>query len=285
MKNHNICLLKLYDIYPSLNKATKKVAKYVLDHPEKIIKMSIVELAKKCGVSTFTIGKLCNELSLKGYKEFKIKLFNSVPLISLKNIHEKVMFNDNSMDIAKKVCSSHIQALKSTLSYQDQGVLSKAIDILSQAGKILFFGFAGSFRVAFDAEHKFFRLGINCYALSDSHMQVMYSSLLNPSDVVIIITNTGRSKELIETINIIRKTKAKIITITSYTQSPVAKLSDLVIGVKATETAYRNEPMEVRICQLYIIDILFVGVALNKKDIILRNLYKTRQSLEIKRVN
>ena len=167
----------------------------------------------------------------------------------------------------------------------DQGVLSKAIDVLSQAGKILFFGLAGSFRVAFDAEHKFFRLGINCYALSDPHMQAMYSALLNPSDVVIIITNTGRSKELLETIEIIRTTKAKIITITSHTQSPIAKLSDLVIGVKAIETTYRNEPMEVRICQLYIIDILFIGVALKRKDVILENLYKTRQSLEKKRVH
>jgi RpiR family carbohydrate utilization transcriptional regulator len=55
------------------------------------------------------------------------------------------------------------------------------------AGKrrIEFFGVGNSGVVAQDAQHKFFRLGVNGVAYSDGHMQVMSASLLGPGDCVV----------------------------------------------------------------------------------------------------
>ena len=59
--------------------------------------------------------------------------------------------------------------------------------------------------VAADAQHKFFRLGVNAHAVSDSHIQVMSATMLKPGDVAVIISNSGRSKDLIDVAEIARR--------------------------------------------------------------------------------
>ena len=47
--------------------------------------------------------------------------------------------------------------------------------------------------MAQDAQHKFFRLGVNTIAYSDGHMQVMGATLLGPGDCVVVVSNSGRT--------------------------------------------------------------------------------------------
>ena len=52
--------------------------------------------------------------------------------------------------------------------------------------------------VALDAQHKFFRLGVNTISWSDGHMQVMSATLLGPGDCVVVISNSGRTRDLMD---------------------------------------------------------------------------------------
>lgn len=280
----NTCILKIHSVYPSLSKALRKVADYTIEHPQEVASMSISQLAEKSGVSEFSVVKLCHRLSYRGYTELRLKLVQTDSLM-LRDIHEEVEEDDTPYEVARKLCNSHRQAIESTLMVQDQSVLAEATEILAAADTLLFFGFAGSACVAFDAEHKFFRTGAKCRAVCDGHMQAMLASLLTPRDVVVAFSNTGSTKELIDNLDVARLSGAKIITVTCHSQSPVARVSDVVIPVSAVETAYRTEPMEVRIAMLYVVDILFTGVALRKKNLVLDNLTRTRKALFSKRTS
>jgi len=282
--SNNACILKIHSVYPSLSKALKKAADYIIEHPQEVASMSISQLAEKSGVSEFSIVKLCHRLSYKGYTELRLKLVQTDSLM-LHDIYEEVEENDTPYEVARKLCNSHRQALESTLKVQDQSVLEEAAKILATADTLLFFGFAGSACVASDAEHKFFRTGAKCRAVHDGHMQAMLASLLTPKDVVVAFSNTGSTKELLDNLEVARQSGAKIIAVTCHSQSPVARIADLVIPVSAVETAYRTEPMEVRIAMLYIVDILFTAVALRKKDLVFDNLTRTRKALFSKRAS
>jgi len=51
----------------------KEIAHYILNEGEKVLNLSIKELAKKTYTSPATIGRRCHKIRLKGYCYFKIK--------------------------------------------------------------------------------------------------------------------------------------------------------------------------------------------------------------------
>ena len=162
--------------------------------------------------------------------------------------------------------------------------IQQAIEAMDKANKLEFYGLGTSAAVAKDAYHKFFRLNFDCRYLEDSHMQAMSAAMLRPDDVAVAISNSGSSKDVIEALKQARQAGAKTICITSHPASPLAKVADIKIFTKSAENLYRGEPMENRIAQIYVIDLLFVALALRRKDDFIANLEKTRKALTKKKL-
>jgi RpiR family transcriptional regulator, carbohydrate utilization regulator len=145
----------------------------------------------------------------------------------------------------------------------------RAIAALVQACKhkkrIEFYGVGNSGIVAQDAQHKFFRLGVNASAVSDGHVQVMSATMLEPGDCVVIISNSGRSKDLLDAAEIARRKQATTIVITA-SGSPLAHTAtaaqQIHLAADHPEDYDRYSPMVSRLLHLVIIDILTTGVAL-----------------------
>ena len=154
------------------------------------------------------------------------------------------------------------------LKYRNEAstsALEKAAEILAatyQTGKrIEFYGAGNSGIVAQDAQHKFFRLGVNAIAYSDGHMQVMSASMLNAGDCVVIISNSGRTRDLMDACDIARKNGATTIVITT-SGSPLASAGHVHLAANHPEGFERYSPMVSRLLHLMIIDILATCVAL-----------------------
>jgi RpiR family carbohydrate utilization transcriptional regulator len=115
--------------------------------------------------------------------------------------------------------------------------------------------------VAHDAQHKFFRLGIHAIAYSDGHMQVMSASLLGPGDSLVIVSNSGRTRDLMDAADIARKHGATVITITA-SGSPLASAGHVHLAADHPEGYDKYSPMTSRLLHLMIIDVLATGLAL-----------------------
>ena len=115
--------------------------------------------------------------------------------------------------------------------------------------------------VAQDAQYKFFRLGVNAIAYSDGHMQVMSASILGPGDCVVLISNSGRTRDLMDACDIARKNGATTLTITA-SGSPLAAASHIHLSADHPEGFDRYSPMVSRLLHLLIIDVLTTNVAL-----------------------
>jgi len=114
-------------------------------------------------------------------------------------------------------------------------------------------------------------------------MQITYSALATAEDVIIAISNTGSNKELYDSIKVAKSNGAKTIAITGHLKSPIANLSDIVLLSYGKESKFRSEAMESRLSSLMLIDLLYIGVALKKKDELLNNLEKIRKAIAIRR--
>lgn len=275
-------LERIRELYPELKGVEKKIAEYIMQNPERIIKLSITELSDECQSGEATIFRVCKKLGYKGYQELKIKIASEV-IEPIKDIHEEISENDSTFIIMEKVFKSTIYSLEKTMKLNKSSEIEKSISYLLNAETIAFFGMGGSASLAFDGYHKFLRTGKKCEYHSDTHLQVMTAALLKKNDCIIAISNTGSNKELVDNISAARENGVNIISITSNAKSPLSEVSDAVLLSYGKEKSFKSEATESKISTAAIIDTLFVNVCLKNRDQYKETITKIREAIAKKR--
>jgi RpiR family carbohydrate utilization transcriptional regulator len=226
--------------------------------------LPITELALRSHVSKPTVVRFCRSMGYDGLSDFKLKLAGSVSE-GVPFIHRSVDVDDKTNDVMVKVIDNTVAAFLKYRNDASSAAIEKATDALAatyNAGKrIEFFGVGNSGIVAQDAQHKFFRLGVTSIAYSDGHMQVMSASLLGPGDCVVVISNSGRTRDLMDSCEIAKKNGATTIVITA-TGSPLAAAGQIHLAADHPEGYDRYSPMVSRLMHLMIIDIVATCLAL-----------------------
>jgi RpiR family carbohydrate utilization transcriptional regulator len=249
---------------PSLAPAEQRVGKLCLADPRAFAKLPVGVLADRSHVSKPTVVRFCRSVGYDGLADFKRKLAGTVNE-GVPFIHRSVDSDDKTADVMVKVIDNTVAAF---LKYRNEAstlAIDRAVAALmvAYAGKhrIQFFGVGNSGVVAQDAQHKFFRLGVNAVAYSDGHMQVMSASTLVPGDCVVVISNSGRTRDLMDACDIARKNGATTVVITA-SGSPLASAGHIHLSADHPEGFDRYSPMVSRLLHLMIIDILATCMAL-----------------------
>ena len=271
---------------PSLAPAEQRVGKLCLADPRAFAKLPVSELADRSHVSKPTVVRFCRSVGYDGLSDFKLKLAGTVNE-GVPFIHRSVDADDKIGDVMVKVIDNTVAAL---LKYRNDAstlAIEKAVVALVQAyqagRQIQFFGVGNSGIVAQDAQHKFFRLGVNTTAYSDGHMQVMSASVLKAGDCVVVISNSGRTRDLMDACDIARKNGATTIVVTA-SGSPLASAGHIHLSADHPEGYDKYSPMVSRLLHLMMIDILATAVALRIGSATLQPmLSEMRQNLRSKR--
>jgi RpiR family carbohydrate utilization transcriptional regulator len=249
---------------PSLAPAEQRVARLVLSNPRQFASLPVSELAERAHVSKPTVVRFCRSMGYDGLSDFKLKLVGTVSE-GVPFIHRSVDPDDKVSDVLVKVIDNSVAAFLRYRNEASTSALEKAADALENAYKhnhrIEFYGVGNSGIVAMDAQHKFFRLGVNSIAYNDGHMQVMSAALRQPGDVVVIISNSGRTRDLMDAGDIARKHGATTIVITA-SGSPLAAAGHIHLAADHPEGYDRYSPMTSRLLHLMIIDVLATCLAL-----------------------
>lgn len=266
----------------NMRRSERKVAEYVLAHPQDIIHMRIVDLAQEAHVSEPTVVRFCRAINCDGFQSFKLALVQQ--LASAPSIVEYTVDEyDSIVTYSTKVIDATIETLSRVRDGLDPETLDRAISALSKANRVEFYGFGGSSSVAMDAQHKFFRLQIISAAYSDAHIQTMAALSLTADDVVVAISQSGRTQTLVDSIALAQQSGAFVISL-SPSGTPVSSKSDLPIFIDVDEDTEIFTPISSRIAHLSIIDILAVGVAKSRSHKLTDHLKKIKLSLQPLRV-
>jgi RpiR family carbohydrate utilization transcriptional regulator len=274
---------------PALPPAEQRVAKLVLSDARTFASLPVSELADRAHVSKPTVVRFCRSVGYDGLADFKLKLAGSVNE-GVPFVHRSVDEDDKPSDLIVKVIDNAVSAL---LKYRNDAAghaFERAISALSetcrQGRRIEFYGVGNSGIVAQDAQHKFFRLGVNAVACSDGHVQVMSATMLQPGDCAVVISNSGRSRDLIDAADIARRKGATVIVITA-SGSPLAQMAQgnnqVLLAADHPEDYDRYSPMVSRLLHLTIIDILTTGVALRLGQSLRPMLQEIKKNLRAKR--
>lgn len=275
---------------PALPPAEQRVARLLLGDPRSFATLPVGELAARAATSKPTVVRFCRSVGYGGLADFKRKLAGTVNE-GVPFVHRAVGEDDKAGDIAVKVVDNAVAALLRYRNAAAGQAIERAIDALALAGRdgrrIEFYGVGNSGIVAQDAQHKFFRLGVRPAAVCDGHVLVMSATLLVPGDCAVIISNSGRSKDLLDAADIARRKGATVIAITA-SGSPLALEmhgpQQVLLAADHPEDADRYSPMVSRLLHLVIIDILTTGVALRLGSAALRPmLAEMKKNLRLRR--
>jgi RpiR family carbohydrate utilization transcriptional regulator len=266
-----------------LRPSERKVASVVLADPEAAVGLTLSMLAERSAVSEPTIVRFCRSLGCEGYHQFRMELARSLgggePYL-----HKAVAFDDDVGTQIEKVLGFAQWALTTLRARLDQAAVESAIKILAKARRLEFHGSGASGIVALDAQNKFFRLDVPAAAYSDPHQQLIAAAALAEGDALVIFSHTGRTRDLITAANVARERKAQVIAVTRQ-NSPLARNSDIVIAVPVVEDPDQYTPMASRIAQLLIVDILAIGVAMQRGPEFVAHLKRLHDNLASLRVS
>lgn len=265
----------LRSVYNNLTKSEKRIAYYITAHADQIMSQTIPELAQNTDSSEITVSRFCKKLGFSGLQELKIALASELST-GTQRVHE-IELGDSHEQVAGKIFANITEGLQDTLKILDYKALERAIDVLCKARKVAVYGFGNSFTVCHDIETRFLRFGMTVQAYTDVSQQVTSASLLTPEDVVIAISHTGTTTKLLESVRIAKATGATIIAITSYAQSSLARLGDIVLTGMGREVHYRSEAVASRLIHMAITDVLYTGIVMKHPDSYRDNITKMRQ--------
>ena len=248
----------------SLAPAEQRVGKLLLTDPRTFSTLPVTELADRAGVSKPTVVRFCRSMGYEGLSDFKLKLAGSLSE-GVPFIHRNVGAQDNSNDVLVKVIDNTVTAFLKYRNDASSAQIDKAVEAIAlshKKGKRLeFFGVGNSGIVAQDAQHKFFRLGFHTISHSDGHLQIMSASLLGPGDCLVVFSNSGRTRDLLDSCEIAKKNGATTIVVTA-SGSPLASLGKIHLVADHPESYEKFSPMVSRLLHLMIVDVLATAVAL-----------------------
>jgi len=280
--------LRVRSIYDSLSNAEKKVADYFLNNLENVFNKPIAQLAQDAGVSKVAWVRFCKDIGFDGLKDLKKALFSQMREKTDEPSAEP--FSDvrdvtSVKSLIEGIKQNSIRAIQDTSEMLDPEALETVARRILDARSVRIFGVGASGIVGNDLHTKLMRINKNSFFSTDPHTQLTYASNMNDQDVAVLISMSGKTKEVLEVLNLARQHNTPTVALTKYSKTPLAQNSDTVLYISAPEISMRSGAMSSRLAQLMVIDSLFTAVAHMDYEAIAENLERSHESIRSHRIS
>ena len=251
---------------PRLAENQRKIAQFIIENPENVLNLSSQQLAEILDVSQSAIVKFSQKVGVKGYPALKLalseiigrqQLNESAPHVAL---HNRIAPNDNLMVVAQKLAMEKNHSITETTKLIDFKQFEKIVERIDQSQRVQIVGIGGSGLTAKDLSYKLQKIGITTLVESDHHVQIAAALTLNANDTQIVISFTGKRKDMLTAANIARKQGACVVAITRDRHSPLAQISDYILESVAEEDEWRSSSISSRTAQNTLTDLIFMAL-------------------------
>lgn len=249
-------LARIKTMYKNFGSTSQRLAKFILDNGSACAGYDIKTFANKANVSTATLSRFANQLGYQSFSQFRWALSNDFQQTSPRE--QQVLPNDSPIVVANKMLKANIDTLNETFSLLTNEQLKKAADLITKANTVGFFGLGSSNIVAEDCYHKFLRTPKHTVFANDYHINIMLASKLTSNDLALLISHTGNDTDILYIASMLKEQHVPIISITSYTKSPLDNYAEVSLHSISSDSKYRNEALLSVTSQLAITDTLYM---------------------------
>jgi DNA-binding MurR/RpiR family transcriptional regulator len=255
------CLIRLRGIYPSLKKAERKAADYLLASPETIQEAGVEEFSAKAGCSQATVVRLAQRLGYDGLPALRKDFASPDPDVPYRDVKP----TDSPEAVLRKVFANSVQALQDTLAAIDLAQYDQAVEALAAAESLAFFGLGNAAVVAREAYHKFLRIGVACHTAEDPDLQlIILRNHLTRGDVMVAVSYSGESKPILAAMRAAQSRGILVLAITNFPRSSLAKSADLTLLTAVFQEHVNGEIGSKRLAQLAVLESLYVNYLMRR---------------------
>ncbi len=273
------CIKEIEQRYNRLTLNEKKVSDFIAANPDKVVDMTISDLAVSTDVSKATIARLSKSLGFSGYPQLKIALAKD--LVGIGNTYASfITENDDSRTILNKVFNANIRTLENTLKQLDNNIFEKMVDAIARAKIVYINGTGASGDYARDFERRLMQIGIIAISHTDAASQRQSTLNLTRDDFVLGISQSGRTISIVDSIRLAKENGANTGCITGYYDSPIVKYSDLPLVVTTNNLKYPVDSISARVAQVSVFDSLIIALSNKKYDQSLKRIKETNNIVE-----
>lgn len=245
---------KIKKKYDKLTAAEKKIADRVLSDSGSVTDMSVSELSRVCGTAPSAVIRFCRSCGFEGFRRFKLELAAELGSADSVSTYPDVIDESTVWGVFDRVFSNASHAISETRSMLASEEIEAAAEAVRRAKRVFLFGLGTSAPVVSDAQYRLMQLGKTAVAASDVLNMMVQAVNLTEGDLVIAVSHSGRTREILDSVKLAKQSGAKILTVTGYAESPIAAESDTVISVCSDEESSPVEAVASRLAQICVLD-------------------------------
>lgn len=208
----------IQNMYPNLSSKEKDIARFLLSNGKNIMNINISKLADLTYTSPSTITRFSKKIGCDNFVDLKIKL-HSTDKLEVEEKKEK-----------QSVFEYYSDVINQTEEITDINDIEAVIQLIKEARKIFVLGVGSSGLTAMEFSQRLLRMGLNSTGISDSHLMLITSSIVRKGDLVIGISTSGETKEVIDALELAKKNEANILGITCFSKSELSNIVDLSVN-------------------------------------------------------
>ncbi len=258
--NDKTVLASVRALLGSLPPGDLKIAQTILEDPEAVIHMTVAELASRAGTAESTAVRCCHKLGYRGFQDLKIHLARELTS-HLPEVIESLDEARHPHDVLRSVLSFDAEVLRDVLSTLDPAAFDAASAALGEARQVVLVGFGSSQYVCFEAQDRLCSIGIDALSPHSQNMMLLQTNRLGPGDVLVCISHTGATKEIIRYADLARDNGATTIVVTSFGRSRLTRSADVLLLAGGRELDFRFDALSGRLAHLAVIDALYMALA------------------------
>lgn len=255
-------LASVRSLITSLPRSEQKIAQVVLDDPESVIHMTVLELAQRAGTAESTAVRCCHKLGYSGFQDLKIRLARELAT-GAHDDHEVLTSSSTPSQVLRSVLTFDTQVISDISSSLDPDAFEAAVFALLDARRVALLAFGFSYFVCLDAQDRLSSIGMDVRAPESPNMKLMLTNRLQPEDVAICVSHTGATKEVLRYAELAQRQGATTIALTSFARSKLAKIADITLVAGGREIDFRFDAASARLAQLAVLDAIYLALALN----------------------
>ena len=222
-------VLPLLTASTSFLSSEQRIIDFILANTELAPQMTSAQLARSSGTSEASISRFCKKLGFKNYRSFQFSLARDLATRSGdERITGEVSLDDFEQSVTN-IKNAKQREIATTLDALDADTIKRVVELFKRAGLIVFAAVGNTNAVAIDASIKFGQLGLSSVATTITESSTALALTMGPNDVLVLISNSGKSKRLERILQGAKQGGATVIFIGGNMSSPLARNSDILL--------------------------------------------------------
>ena len=264
-------------------KSDKLLIDYIKNNIEEVSYKPISQIAKESNIGEATITRFSRKMGFNGLQDFKVTLAQEISSSSNKKhiINSNIENNESAIDTARKLLTSNVNTLENTVDIINSEDIHNCAKLIINAKRIYFVGIGYSGIIAQDSNYKFMRIGLNCVSFDSSHTMIMMASIMEKGDLLIAISHSGETEEIIRTVELAKANQVDVIAITENKESVLKDISDVHLAYVSGETVLETGSISSKLAQIFLIDLVYTQVVKEKFNEAIDRKIKTTDAIKV----